>query len=56
LNRPSCRSGKHAATYADGTTYFDHGDMMGTERVRTNTCTSCETITGLPFGNSQATL
>jgi RHS repeat-associated protein len=46
--------GRHLATYANGTTYFDHADWLGTERVRTNVSGAvCETIASLPFGDGQ---
>jgi RHS repeat-associated protein len=48
--------GKHLATYANETTYFDHDDLVGTERARTSTPTTgtpCETIASLPFGDGQ---
>lgn len=45
-------AGRHVATYANGTTYFDHADWLGTERARTAISgTSCETVTSLPFGD-----
>jgi RHS repeat-associated protein len=51
--------GRHLATYASGsggTTYFNHADWLGTERMRTSmSAASCETITSLPFGDGQAT-
>lgn len=48
--------GRHLATYANSTTYFDHGDWLGTERVRTAVNGSvCESITSLPFGDGQST-
>jgi len=48
--------GRHLATYTNGTTYFDHGDWLGTERVRTAVNGSvCESITSLPFGDGQST-
>jgi RHS repeat-associated protein len=47
--------GKHLATYADGTTYFDHGDHVGTERARTTaTGGGAETCQSLPFGDGQS--
>ena len=46
--------GMHLATYTggtSGTTYFDHADWVGTERVRSNVSdAACETMTSLPFG------
>lgn len=51
--------GSHLATYAgggSGTTYFNHADWLGTERVRTAVSgTLCESITSLPFGDGEAT-
>jgi len=48
--------GRHIATYVNSTTYFDHGDWLGTERVRTAVNGSvCESITSLPFGDGQST-
>jgi RHS repeat-associated protein len=48
--------GRHIATYANSTTYFNHSDWLGTERARTAmNGTLCETITSLPFGDGQAT-
>ncbi len=51
-------NGQHLATYlggTTGTTYFDHADWLGTERARSNTSDAdCETITNLPFGDSQS--
>jgi RHS repeat-associated protein len=50
--------GRHVGTYSGGppgTTYFDHGDWLGTERVRTNTSGALyEACTGLAFGDWQA--
>jgi RHS repeat-associated protein len=47
--------GKHLATYADGTTYFDHGDHVGTERARTTaTGGGAETCQSLPFGDGMS--
>lgn len=47
-------NGQHLATYNNGTTYFDHADWLGTERARSNMAdANCETITNLPFGDSQ---
>ncbi len=44
--------GRHLATYVGGTTYFDQGDWLGTERARTDaTGAVAETCTGLPFGD-----
>jgi RHS repeat-associated protein len=49
-------SGRHVATYANGTTYFDHADWLGTERVRSAMAgASCETIASLPFGDGMST-
>ncbi|MHB8756226.1 MAG: RHS repeat protein [Candidatus Acidiferrales bacterium] len=48
--------GRHIATYVNSTTYFDHGDWLGTERVRTAVNGSvCESIASLPFGDGQST-
>ena len=48
-------NGQHLATYANSTTYFDHADWLGTERARSNMSDAdCETITNLPFGDSQS--
>ena len=45
--------GRHLATYVNGTTYFIHGDWLGTERARsTSTGSSYETCTSLPFGDA----
>jgi RHS repeat-associated protein len=47
-------NGKHLGTYVTNTTYFSHGDWLGTERVRSDmTGAACETIQGLPFGDGQ---
>jgi RHS repeat-associated protein len=47
---------RHLATYNLGTTYFNHSDWLGTERVRSSTSGSpCETMTSLPFGDGQTT-
>jgi RHS repeat-associated protein len=44
--------GGHVATYADGKTYFSHGDWLGTERARTDgSGAMVETCQGLPFGD-----
>jgi RHS repeat-associated protein len=52
-------NGQHLATYnggSSGSTYFDHTDWLGTERARSGMAdANCETITNLPFGDSQAT-
>jgi len=43
---------RHVATYANGTTYFIHGDQLATERKRTNVSGgSIESCTSLPFGD-----
>src|SRR6185437_4505158 len=48
--------GRHLATYTNNTTYFDHADWLGTERMRTTASgSSCETIVSLPFGDGEAT-
>ena len=47
--------GRHLATQnvALGTTYFIHGDWLGTERARTNLSnTVVETCTSLPYGDN----
>jgi len=47
--------GRHVATYAASTTYFDLRDWLGTERVRTTAAgVKCETVTSLAFGDGQA--
>jgi len=54
---------RHLATWTNasgGATYFNHNDVLGTERVRTfgsgsNAGKQCETITSLPFGDGLAT-
>src|SRR6185437_5805602 len=47
--------GRHIATYVNSTTYFDHEDWLGTERVRTAVNASvCESITSLPFGDGES--
>jgi RHS repeat-associated protein len=51
--------GHHLATYSNGPsgqTLFDHGDWLGTERVRTNASgIVCESIDSLPFGDGLTT-
>src|SRR6185437_4641583 len=48
--------GRHLATYTNNTTYFDHADWLGTERMRTTASgSSCETIVSLAFGDGEAT-
>ncbi|MGH9506934.1 MAG: RHS repeat-associated core domain-containing protein, partial [Terriglobales bacterium] len=46
-------SGRHIATYADNTTYFDYSDWLGTERL-TATVNGYEqdACTSLPFGDA----
>ncbi len=45
---------QHVATYANGTTYFDHDDWLGTERARTDLSGNvAETCTSLAFGDWQ---
>jgi RHS repeat-associated protein len=45
----------HVATYDNGTTFFDHTDWQGTERVRSNvTGVSALTCTNLPYGDNQS--
>jgi RHS repeat-associated protein len=48
--------GRHLATYSGGTggtTYFIHGDWLGTERARTTVAGAVyETCTSLPFGDN----
>jgi len=54
---------RHLATWTNsggGSTYFNHADWLGTERVRTfgsgqYAGQACETITSLPFGDGLAT-
>jgi RHS repeat-associated protein len=42
----------HLATYADGTTYFNETDWLGTERSRSNmSAAQCQTTRSLPFGD-----
>jgi RHS repeat-associated protein len=49
-------AGKHLGTYTNNTTYFSHGDGLGTERVRSDmTGAACETIQSLPYGDGQTT-
>jgi len=44
--------GRHVATYVNSTTYFDHADWLGTERVRTDASGDVvETCQSLPFGD-----
>jgi RHS repeat-associated protein len=44
--------GRHIATYANSTTYFNHSDWLGTERSRTTTTgVVCQTTTSLPYGD-----
>ena len=46
---------RHLATYANGTTYFNHADGLGTERARTAVNGSIyQTCTSLPFGDGQS--
>ena len=46
--------GRHLASYMDSTTYFDHGDGLGTERLRTRVDgLPYETCVSLPFGDAQ---
>jgi RHS repeat-associated protein len=48
--------GRHLATYVSSTTFFNHSDWLGTERVRTDISgATCESITSLPFGDGQGT-
>jgi hypothetical protein len=45
----------HVATYDNGTTFFDHTDWQGTERVRSNVSgVSALTCTNLPYGDNQS--
>jgi len=54
---------RHLATWnssGGGSTYFNHADELGTERVRSfgsgsNAGQACEKITSLPFGDGQQT-
>jgi RHS repeat-associated protein len=57
LNREEIYAGgHHLATYANGTTIFDHADWIGTERARSGLSGSvCESIVSLPFGDGQST-
>jgi RHS repeat-associated protein len=52
-NRAEIYAGaRHLATYANGTTYFNHTDGLGTERMRINVSGGIyETCTSLPFGD-----
>ena len=44
--------GKHIATYANGTIYFDHADWLGSERVRSGlNGQASEQCANLPFGD-----
>src|SRR5262249_48329770 len=44
--------GRHIATYANSTTYFNHSDWLGSERSRTTLSgTVCQTTVSLPFGD-----
>jgi RHS repeat-associated protein len=46
--------GRHLATYtggASGATYFNTGNWLGTERMRTSLTAITETCTSLPFGD-----
>jgi RHS repeat-associated protein len=56
LNRGEVYAGsRHLATYDGGTTYFNHVDWLGTERVRSSLAAMlCEQIVSLPFGDGQA--
>jgi RHS repeat-associated protein len=48
-------AGRHVATYANSTTYFEHADWLGTVRARSNVSgASVETCTSLPFGDGQS--
>jgi RHS repeat-associated protein len=52
---------RHLATWSNNSTYFNHADWLGTERVRsfgsgTKTGQICETITSLPFGDGLSTV
>jgi RHS repeat-associated protein len=45
---------RHLATWASNATYFNHADLLGTERARSNSSGArCETIASLPFGDGQ---
>jgi YD repeat-containing protein len=57
LNRAEVYAGGwHLATYTNSTTYFNHTDWLGTERMRTGVSgMSCESIVSLPFGEGEAT-
>jgi RHS repeat-associated protein len=46
-------AGLHVATYANGSSYFDHSDWLGTVRAHSGvTGSSVETCTSLSFGDS----
>src|SRR4051794_21954097 len=46
---------RHIATYSSGTTFFNHVDWLGTERVRTGMSgVVSETCLSLPFGDGQS--
>jgi RHS repeat-associated protein len=48
--------GRHLSTYVDNTTFFEHSDWLGSERLRSDLSgAACETITSLPFGDGMAT-
>jgi RHS repeat-associated protein len=48
--------GQHIATYANGTTYFNHSDWLGTERLRSQmNGTEYSRWTNLPFGEGSIT-
>jgi hypothetical protein len=45
-------SGRHLATYANDTTYFDHQDWLGSERARTDMSGNVfESWTDNPYGD-----
>jgi hypothetical protein len=45
---------RHLASYSNGTTYFNHVDWLGTERVHTDpTGATAETCTSLAFGDAK---
>jgi RHS repeat-associated protein len=47
--------GMHLVTYANGTTYFDHGDWLGTERLRLSVSGGvADSCTSDPYGDGQS--
>src|SRR6201998_1081025 len=48
--------GRHLATYSGFGTNYNHANWLGTETARTDINGNiCETLSGLPFGDAQAT-